>query len=146
MKHIIANLSWQSDYWQGTFTDEDRKLSSHDWVMKGGVPHERWNFDMDKNIVDDHKIGFFQARYQPVNYDSGRGIVFFYSRKGNESYIVGLYGKAEVGQFEVDGDYTGNLRALAELCVRWHEITRLPVDKERYFAGKKRIGMIGFII
>ncbi|TEU15748.1 MAG: AAA family ATPase [Anaerolineales bacterium] len=146
MKHIIASLSWQSDYWQGTFTDEDRKLSNFDWVMKGGVPHERWNFDMDKHIVDGHKVGFFQARYQPVNYDSGQGIVFFYSRKGNESYIVGLYGKAEVGQFEVDRDYTGNLRAPVELCVRWHEITRLPVDKERYFAGRKRIGMIGFII
>jgi len=146
MRHIIASQSWQSDYWQGTFTDEDRKLSNHAWIIQGGVPHERWNFDMDKHIVDAYKVGFFQARYQPVNYDSGRGIVFFYSRKGNESYIVGLYGKAEVGQFKVDEDYTGNLRAPVELCVRWREITCLPVHKERYFAGRKRIGMIGFIL
>lgn len=158
MKHLIANLSWQSDYWQERPTIEDLRKSGHTFAREAAkkleearrkgaseeeieLPHERWNFNMEKYALGEHKIGFFQARGKPHEYDSGNGIVFFYSN----NYIVGLYGKAEVGQFHIDEEFTGNLRAPFELCVRWKEITRLPVNKDRHFAGQKRMAQGGFI-
>jgi MoxR-like ATPase/predicted RNA-binding protein with PUA-like domain len=145
MKHLIVSLAWQEDYWQETFTEEDRRRAGHRYPREGNLPHERWNFNMEKHIVDGHKIGFFQTRGKPRQYDSGNGMVFFYSN----NYIVGLYGKAEVGkpdEFKTpDGEFAGNLRALVDLCVRWKEARRLPVNKERHFAGQKRMSQAGLI-
>jgi len=145
MKHLIVNVTWQEDYWQETFTEEDRRQAGHRYVREGNLPHERWNFNMEKHIVDDYKIGYFKTRGKPREYDSGNGIVFFYSA----NYIVGLYGKAEAGKYDEfrtpDGEFAGNLRAPVDLCVRWKEATCLPVNKQRYFAGRTRMGQVGFI-
>ncbi len=148
LNHLIVNITWQSDYWQNAPTEEDLRQSGHRYVSDGNLPHERYNFNLEKHVVDGYKIGFFQTNGQVRDYNDGRGIVFFYSK----GYIVGLYGLAECSgspEFKTqNGESTGdagNLRAPVELCVRWKELTRLPVNKERYFDGKQRIGQIGFI-
>lgn len=140
--HLIAKINWQSDYWQDAPTDDDVLHSGHGYVKAGNLPHEPWNFNMHKHTVDGYKIGFFQATNPPAKYPNGSGIAFFESR----DHIVGLYGKAELGNFKVDGDFTGNLWAPIDFCVCWSNanISSLPVDKERYYMDKERVGQIGF--
>lgn len=141
MNHLIVSIAWQGDYWQETFTEEDRKVAGHRYAREGNLPNERWNFNLERHTVDGHKIGFFQMRGLPRRYDNGKGIVFFFSR----NYLVGLYGRAEVGEFRGDDEFTGNLRAPVELCVRWKELTRLPVDRPRHYAGQRRMAQAGLI-
>jgi len=136
LNHIIISLSWQSDYWHEAPTEQDLKKSAHGYAREGNIPHERWNFNLEKNIVDGFKVGFCQA--DPTQFADSKGIVFFYS----QGYIVGLYAKAEFGDFPVNG-FKGNTRAPVDLCVRWSDIKRLPVDKARHMI-KTRVGQRGF--
>ncbi len=140
LNHIIVNLSWQSDYWQEKPTPENLQQSGHRYARAGNLPYERWNFNWQKNVVDDYKVGYFQATGVPREYDNGRGIIFFYSR----NFIVGLYAKAEIGSFTV-GDFRGNVRAPLEICVRWKDITRVPVNAARHFKGQTRMGQGGLL-
>lgn len=145
---MIVNLSWQADNWQGKFTEEDAKVSKHRHVTSGNMPNESWNFDFSNHIIDNWKYGFFQYGEAPTKFHKNKGIVFM-SSKG---YIVGLYGKAEVLiQKEIDNlhkvfgkEFYTTLRAPIEYCINWKSPTVLPIDRERHFAGKKRVGMIGF--
>jgi len=145
MNHLIVNLSWQSDYWQESPAEEDYRRAGHGFVIQGNLPYERWNFNLEKHVVDGYKVGFFQMKGSPTRYDNGRGIVFFYSK----NYIVGFYGKAETGDFRAPDDeeeeFRGNLRAPVELCVRWKGLTRLPVNKARHFKGQERMGQNNLI-
>jgi len=142
LNHLIVNISWQSNYWTGKPTQDEQERSGFGEVNKGNA-NEMHNFDFQKNVVDGTKAGFANKAGRARTFTKG-GIVFFHSldRKQNKTYIVGLYGGAEVGDFK-SGPY--NIRAPIELCVRWKEIHRLPVDKKRYFVGQKKMGQINFM-
>lgn len=146
MSHIIANITWQDDYWNGNFTEADAKRSSFRYVQGGNLPHERWNFNLSKNVSEGLKTGFFQTRGQPQDFTKG-GLVFFASRHGGASYVVGLYAGAELGSFELEPDegveLKGNVRAPVKNVFRWDEIDSLPLNPPRHL-NKKRIGQANF--
>jgi hypothetical protein len=87
MKHLMVSLSWQGDYWHTAPTEEEMRRSGHRYAQQGNLPHERYNFNFTTKVSDGYKVGFFQTKGVPREYDSGHGIVFFYSN----NYIVGLY-------------------------------------------------------
>lgn len=147
MKHLIANITWNSSLWKGPITDEDRKHAGHGYVKGGGDPHESYNFDLTKNIVDINgnkfKKGFFQCKNQPISFSNKEGIIFFYSRNytDNKGYIVGFYAKAEVVTEIGDGF---NIQCPINLCVSFENPTILVLNKERHLGDKERIGQVGF--
>ena len=148
MKHLIANITWNSSLWKGPITDEERKHAGHGYVKGGGDPHESYNFDLTKNIVvingNKFKKGFFQcSRNQPKSFSNKEGIIFFYSRnyKDNKGYIVGFYAKAEVFMEIGDGF---NIQCPINFCVGFENPTILALDKERHLGDKERIGQVGF--
>jgi len=144
-KHIIANITWQENYWTGEPSSEDMKRAGHRHVSQGNVGHEYLNFDLEINVKDGYKIGFFQATRQPTRFSNGVGNVFFYSK----GYIVGVYGQAEIGDFQLaetpDNYYQGNVRAPIDAVCRFSDIRLLKANPDRHFGGKARVGQIGFI-
>ena len=154
MKHLIVSVSWQTDNWQEQPTSEDLKKSGHGYASSGNLPHERWNFNLHRHVVNGYKVGYFETLERvPRQFDNGKGVVFFCSKNyagGGKSYIVGLYATAEVGdrQYKVsesDAEFVGNVRAPVEFCVYWSDLKCLQLDKARHFAGQTRMSQGGFI-
>jgi 5-methylcytosine-specific restriction protein B len=144
-KHIVVNITWQENYWTGEPSQEDIQGAGHRWVSAGNIGHEFLNFNLERNVQDGYKIGYFQATRQPTRFSNGIGNIFFYSK----GFIVGVYGRAEIGDFEMadtpDGaPATGNLRAPVDQVCRFKDIRLLKVDPGRHLGGKKRVGQIGF--
>ena len=144
MNHLIISLSWQGDYWQKRPTDAEMQNSGHGYAKEGNLPWERKNFNFIENVDAGFKYGYIQTRGESRVYKNGSGIVFFYSN----NYIVGLYAEAEINkagytkQNSLDSEEL-NIRAPIGLCVRWKELTRLPVNKERYYLGQTRMSQAG---
>ncbi len=143
--HIVANITWQENYWTGMPSQEDMKRAGHRFVRAGNVGTEFLNFDLERNVKDGYKFGFFQATRQPTRFSNGVGNVFFYSK----GYIVGVYGQAEIGDFAItdtpDGNTaTVNLKAPLDQVCRFKDIRLLKIDPNRHLGGKKKVGMIGF--
>ena len=144
MKHLIISLSWQGDYWQDRPTETELERSGHGYAREGNLPWERQNFNFSENVANGDKYGYVQTRGESRVYENGHGIVFFYSN----NYIVGLYAKAEINKQgfpkqDLLNSEELNIRAPIELCVRWQELTRLPINKERYYAGQTRMSQAG---
>ena len=144
VQHIVANITWQENYWTARPSEADMQQSGHRYVKEGHIGHEYLNFNLERNVKDGLKIGFFQATKQPIKFINGVGNVFFYSK----GYIVGVYGQAEIGDFEMqespDSDTRANVRApIKEVC-RFKDIKLLPVDPAMHLGGKRAVGMIGF--
>lgn len=143
-RHIVVNITWQENYWTAEPSKEDMKQATHRWVSAGNVGLEFLNFDLERNVKDGYKLGFFQATRQPTRFSNGVGNVFFYSR----GYIVGVYGRAEIGDFEMseapDATARANVRAPVDQVCRFKDIRLLYVDPDRHLGGKKRVGQIGF--
>lgn len=143
-QHLIVNITWQDNYWTGAPSEEDIQHAGHGYVRAGNVGNEYLNFNLGKNVEGGYKIGFFQATRQPVNFSNGEGYVFFYSK----GYLVGVYGKAEIGTFKMtdapDPNATGNIRAPIDWVCRFQDIRRFPFVSERHLGGKSRIGQVGF--
>ena len=78
MEHLICKITWQEDGWMGTFTEEDRAISTFSYIKEGGNPHERSNFDPLEDIDKGTKYGYFYFpdKTPPIIYKEG-GIVFF---------------------------------------------------------------------
>lgn len=144
-QHVVVNITWQENYWTGVPSEADVKQAGHQYVSAGNVGHEYLNFDLERNVRDGYKLGFFQATRQPTRFSNKVGNVFFYSK----GYIVGVYGGAELGDFETPESPSGasgraNVRALVDQVWRFQDIKLLPVDHARHLGGKKRVGQIGF--
>jgi 5-methylcytosine-specific restriction protein B len=145
-QHIVVNIVWQENYWSGRPSEKDMQRAGHRYVSTGNVGHEYLNFNLEKDVRDGYKIGYFQATRQPTRFSNGLGYVFFYSA----GYIVGVYGQAEIGAFERtdpppnDPATPGNVRAPLDLVCRFEDIRGLKLDPERHLQGKSRIGQIGF--
>lgn len=144
-KHLIANITWQENYWTAEPSKEDQKRAGHGYA-KSKIGHEYLNFNLERDVIDGHKIGYFQATHQPIRFSNGVGYVFFYSR----GFIVGVYAQAEIGAFARkdpppnDSDTPGNVRAAVENVCRFQDIHLLKVDPKRHFGGKQRMGQVGF--
>ena len=95
--HIVVNITWQENYWTGKPSQEDMQRAGHRYVSAGNVGSEFLNFDLERNVKDGYKLGFFQATRQPTRFSDKIGNVFFYSK----GFIVGVYGQAEIGDFEM---------------------------------------------
>lgn len=143
-QHIVANITWQDNYWTEEPSQEDIQAAGHRWVRAGNVGQEYLNFSLEQNIQDGFKFGYFQATRQPTHFSNGAGCVFFYSK----SYIVGVYGQAELGSFEIQDPNLGacraNVRAPVDQVCRFRDLKALPVDPERHLGGKQRVGQVGF--
>jgi hypothetical protein len=137
IKYIIANITWNSNDWQGISQDE----SGHGWVKEGNTPHESWNFDFDNpRNTEDHILGFCQFTRPPA-VERNNNLIIFYS----QGQIVGFYGKAEVLQEPVNineqEDY--NLVGSRPLCILLQN--KIQDAKEKgYLEELKRIGQVGF--
>lgn len=146
-QHIIANITWQENYWTGAPTAADMQRAGHRYVSGGQVGHEYLNFNLERDVKDGYKIGFFQATRQPTRFSNGTGYVFFYSG----GYIVGIYGQAEIGAFKRtdppphDSNNPGNVRAPVDKVGRFKDIRLLKANPQRHFDGRERVGQIGFI-
>jgi len=138
--HLIGNLSWQSDYWSEKPTAQDLRDSQHGDPQEYGVLWERYNFNFEKCVRNGRKRGFLVCQSRPVSFDDREGIVFFASA----GYIVGLYALPTIVPIDWDtfrdfSEEASNISAPLEMCVRWKSILRVPIDKARYFAGRKQI-------
>ena len=144
-QHIVVNITWQENYWTGEPSPEDMQRAGHRYA-RSNIGHEYLNFNLERDVKDGYKIGYFQATRQPTRFSSGRGNIFFYSG----GYVVGIYGQAEVGSFERldpppnDSDTPGNIRAPIEKVCRFKDIRLLKLDPNRHLGGKKKVGQIGF--
>ena len=85
VQHIVANITWQDNYWTGEPSQEDIERTGHRWVSEGNIGHEYLNFALERNVKDGFKYGFFQATRQPTRFSNGVGNVFFFSK----GFIVG---------------------------------------------------------
>ena len=144
-RHIVANITWQENYWTGEPTEEDMQRAGHRYVSGGHIGHEFLNFDLERNVEDGYKIGFFQATRQPTHFSNGVGNIFFYSK----GFIVGVYGEAEIGDFEMsdapsNAFLKGNARTPISQVCRFKDIRLLEVDSSRHLGGRKRVGQVGF--
>jgi len=143
-QHIVANITWQENYWTANPSEEDMQRAGHRWVSEGNIGHEYLNFNLERNVKDGFKVGFFQSTKQPTRFSNGVGNVFFYSK----GYIVGVYGQAEMGDFKMeespDLNTRANVRAPIDQVCRFKDIKLLHVDPMRHLGGKQRVGMIGF--
>jgi hypothetical protein len=138
--HLIGNLSWQSDYWYDRPTNEDIRTSGHGDPQQDGVMWERFNFNFERCVRNGKKLGFLICQSPPKSFRNGEGIVFFASR----GYIVGLYALPTTvpinwNDFTEFSEEASNISAPLELCVRWKTIDRVPIDKTRFYAGRKTI-------
>jgi len=145
-QHLIVNITWQDNYWTGEPSKEDFARASHRYVSSGNIGHEFLNFNLDRNVVDDYKVGFFQATRQPTRFTNGKAHIFLYSKQ----HIVGIYGFAEVGSFPMidtpdKKPGMGNIRAAVNNVVRFKDVDIFKIDPERHMGGKERMGQIGFI-
>jgi hypothetical protein len=143
--HLVANITWQENYWTGMPSQKDMQRAGHRYVSAGNVGTEFLNFDLERNVKDGYKVGFFQATRQPTRFSNGVGSVFFYSK----GFIVGVYGQAEFGDFEMADTPTGtpemaNLRAPVDQVCRFKDIRLVKVKPSRHLGGKQRVGQIGF--
>ena len=92
MRHVVANITWNSWGWRRPTTEADRRLSGHGNVRGGYVGNESWNFAFDRHVEGDHKYGSFEGADRARQYSNGEGIVFFWSK----GLLVGLYARAEL--------------------------------------------------
>ncbi len=148
MRHLIVNITWNSNLWKASITEEDRKHAGHKYVKEGkGEPHESFNFNLNTNIIEvdgvKFKKGFFQCTYLPKDFSNKEGIIFFYSKnyKDGKGYIVGFYAKAEIINNPSDGF---NIQCPVDLCVGFEDPTILSINKERHLGDKEKVGQIGF--
>lgn len=144
-QHIMVSIGWQENYWSDLATPTDMQQTGHRYISAGNVGHEFLNFDLARNIKDGYKIGFFQAAHSPTRFSNGAGYIFFFAN----NYIVGVYGRAEIGAFEMSESPSGvpataNIRAPLDQVCRFKDIRLLKVNPDRHLGGKKRVGQIGF--
>ena len=60
---ILANISWNSKNWKASNIDDS---SGHEWVAKGNISHESWNFDFDNpRNTGDKVLGFAKFTKPP---------------------------------------------------------------------------------
>lgn len=135
---IIANITWSSSDWK----EPSKDVSGHEWVKRGGIPHESWNFDFDNQRNPEGKIlGFAKFTNAPTKLkDSGNLVVFFSRNK-----IVGFYGGAEILPKTIDISETEsyNIIGTRNLSVLLQNKIDNAIE-EGYLEGKKRVGQGGF--
>ena len=133
MNKLIINISWNSKDWK----EESRDKSNHEWVKKGGVPFESWNFASDiEGNTDEHIYGYAKFTNNPKI--TGKSIFIFYSDKK----IVGFYGNGAIVEKKIK-DNVLNLRGDQALSFVLENKIENIIDKG-YIEDGKRIGQGGF--
>lgn len=136
-KCIIANLSWNSNNWQGVSNDH----SEHKWVNQGNIPHESWNFDFDntRNTLT-HIKGFAQFTHAPT-LEGDENLVVFYS----QNQIIGFYGKCVIEKTPIiiNNQQSYNLIADKSLSILLNQKI-INIKEKGYLDDNKRVGQVGF--
>ncbi len=96
MTHIVGSISWNSNNWTASLTDENRRWSSFGNIRAGYFGNESWNFTLSKYVRDRYKYGSFENAHRARRFVNGRDIIFFFSRGPHGGLFVGLYAKAEL--------------------------------------------------
>lgn len=133
---IIANITWNSNDWKETSSDN----SGHKWVQEGGVPHESWNFDFDnKRNTDDKVFGYAKFTNQPKDYQNKKYFVIFRSRNN----IVGFYGNTTINDYiGISKNESYNMIGDKSLSLLLEN--RIDDSSKELLFGKKRVGQNGF--
>ncbi len=113
--HAIVNIAWNSRGWADEPTREDVETSSFSYVAEHGEMHEDHNFDLEAYVQAGWKHGYAFYRGSGAGFSPG-GLVFFLSRepqsRGGQSWIVGCYGRVELGEFSLPGASDGRVFTL----------------------------------
>lgn len=92
VRHIVANITWNSWGWRRPTTVADRAASGHANIKAGFVGNESWNFSFDQHVDGRFKYGSFENAEKATGFAHGEAIVFFWSRR----MFVGLYARPEL--------------------------------------------------
>lgn len=133
MNKLIINISWNSKDWK----EKSQDKSNHDWVKKGGIPLESWNFASDlEGNTDEHIFGYAKFTNNPKII--GKSIFIFYSDKK----IVGFYGNGAIVEKKIK-DNILNLRGDQTISFVLENKIDNIIEKG-YLEDGKRIGQGGF--
>lgn len=133
MNKLIINISWNSKDWK----EKSQDKSNHDWVKKGGIPLESWNFASDvEGNTDEHIFGYAKFTNNPKI--TGKSIFIFYSDKK----IVGFYGNGAIVEKKIK-DNILNLRGDQTISFVLENKIDNIIEKG-YLEDGKRIGQGGF--
>jgi hypothetical protein len=134
MNKLLINISWNSKDWK----EESEDISNHAWVKAGNIPGESWNFQKEASYNDSEYMYGYAQFTKPLKIE-GVSIFVFYS----QSKIVGFYGNAAVGDYDLGENMTRNLRGQKDISfVLENKID--DIKDKGFLEDKMRIGQIGF--
>jgi hypothetical protein len=142
---IIADITWNRYGWRNIYVDP---RAGHRYAQKH-PGHESLNFDFDKKNLDTARrvFGYFKWTNPPRKLGKGV-VVFFYSKNldNHTNQIVGVYGNAEILDPPklVEWKGFGHLYSTVSGDKRLSLLFPIPLNADRYSAGKRLVGQTGF--
>lgn len=157
---ILASMSWNSNQWAATATDEDIQNSNFDYVKENGWMHEDLNFAHQTLPCESNgRFIAYTPMFNTLPSTEERKyveIVFFRSLNYHtkQNCIVGFYAFPKIETFERNAKHKifekynwGNVASLPEnilLFINPIEVSNEILLKESYLPKGKKLGQQGF--
>jgi len=157
---ILASISWNSNEWNDSATQEDLDQSSYGFVRENDWMHEDLNFGHgDFPCEEDGSYIAYTPQFNrlpSLEESKDIKIVFFKSKNYHlkKNLIIGLYAFPSLGEFYREADHEwfetydwGNVKSQAEHIVLFKKAIEISDDiaaRERLLPTGRKLGQQGF--